>query len=154
MRELRQTIAALLKQEPGAALCDACLAFACSASLLEVRAITESLVRESGGLQRASTCASCRRTVPTTFYRRGLKCVQCSDEILSDSDGVVIEDQAFHVHCLRRLITDETDRVVSYQLRQKDPKRQSVIAFKSLYYRVIAAGASARREAVDWTLLC
>ena len=41
-----------------------------------------------------------------------------------------------------RLITDENDRVVSYQLRQKDPKRQSVIAFKSLYYRVIAAGDS------------
>ncbi|MFK3971725.1 bifunctional phosphoserine phosphatase/homoserine phosphotransferase ThrH [Pseudomonas sp. NPDC087358] len=41
-----------------------------------------------------------------------------------------------------RLITDEHDRVVSYQLRQKDPKRQSVLAFKSLYYRVIAAGDS------------
>ena len=41
-----------------------------------------------------------------------------------------------------RLITDETDRVVSYQLRQKDPKRQSVVALKSLYYRVIAAGDS------------
>ena len=41
-----------------------------------------------------------------------------------------------------KLITDETDRVVDYQLRQKDPKRQSVLAFKSLYYRVIAAGDS------------
>ena len=41
-----------------------------------------------------------------------------------------------------KLITDETDRVVDYQLRQKDPKRQSVIALKSLYYRVIAAGDS------------
>lgn len=41
-----------------------------------------------------------------------------------------------------RLITDENDRVVSYQLRQKDPKRQSVLAFKTLNYRVIAAGDS------------
>ncbi|MCF5714979.1 MULTISPECIES: bifunctional phosphoserine phosphatase/homoserine phosphotransferase ThrH [Pseudomonas syringae group] len=41
-----------------------------------------------------------------------------------------------------RLITDENDRVVSYKLRQKDPKRQSVLAFKSLYYRIIAAGDS------------
>ena len=41
-----------------------------------------------------------------------------------------------------RLITDDTGRVTSYQLRQKDPKRQSVLAFKSLYYRVIAAGDS------------
>ncbi|MEQ7920166.1 bifunctional phosphoserine phosphatase/homoserine phosphotransferase ThrH [Xanthomonas sp. WHRI 1810A] len=41
-----------------------------------------------------------------------------------------------------RLITDETGRVAGYHLRQKDPKRQSVLAFKSLYYRVIAAGDS------------
>jgi phosphoserine/homoserine phosphotransferase len=41
-----------------------------------------------------------------------------------------------------RLITDDSDRVVDYQLRQKDPKRQSVIALKSLYYRIIAAGDS------------
>jgi phosphoserine/homoserine phosphotransferase len=41
-----------------------------------------------------------------------------------------------------RLITDDSGRVTSYQLRQKDPKRQSVLAFKSLYYRVIAAGDS------------
>ena len=41
-----------------------------------------------------------------------------------------------------RLITDESGRVVNYELRQKDPKRQSVIALKSLYYRVIAAGDS------------
>ncbi|MFJ3471222.1 bifunctional phosphoserine phosphatase/homoserine phosphotransferase ThrH [Pseudomonas sp. NPDC090201] len=41
-----------------------------------------------------------------------------------------------------RLVTDEAGRVTDYQLRQKDPKRQSVLAFKSLYYRVIAAGDS------------
>jgi phosphoserine/homoserine phosphotransferase len=31
---------------------------------------------------------------------------------------------------------------VGYTLRQKDPKRQSVLALKTLYYRVIAAGDS------------
>jgi len=41
-----------------------------------------------------------------------------------------------------KLVVDENDRVVDYQLRQKDPKRQAVLAFKSLYYRVIAAGDS------------
>jgi phosphoserine/homoserine phosphotransferase len=41
-----------------------------------------------------------------------------------------------------KLVVDENDRVVDYQLRQKDPKRQSVLAFQSLYYRVIAAGDS------------
>ncbi len=41
-----------------------------------------------------------------------------------------------------RLETDADGKVVDYHLRQKDPKRQSVIAFHSLYYRVIAAGDS------------
>jgi len=41
-----------------------------------------------------------------------------------------------------RLETDERGRVVDYKLRQVNPKRQSVLAFKSLYYRVIAAGDS------------
>ncbi len=41
-----------------------------------------------------------------------------------------------------KLETDAEGKVVDYHLRQKDPKRQSVIAFHSLYYRVIAAGDS------------
>lgn len=40
------------------------------------------------------------------------------------------------------LVIDDNDRVVDYQIRQKDPKRQSIIAFKSLYYRCIATGDS------------
>lgn len=41
-----------------------------------------------------------------------------------------------------RLEIDENGRVVDYLLRQPDPKRQSVKAFHSLKYRVIAAGDS------------
>jgi phosphoserine/homoserine phosphotransferase len=41
-----------------------------------------------------------------------------------------------------KLETNEKGRVVDYRLRQANPKRQSVLAFKSLYYRVIAAGDS------------
>lgn len=41
-----------------------------------------------------------------------------------------------------KLETDEKGRVVDYKLRQVNPKRQSVLAFKSLYYRIIAAGDS------------
>lgn len=41
-----------------------------------------------------------------------------------------------------KLETDDKGRVVDYKLRQANPKRQSVLAFKSLYYRVIAAGDS------------
>lgn len=40
------------------------------------------------------------------------------------------------------LEADENGKLVNYHLRQKDPKRQSVIALKSLYYRIIAAGDS------------
>ena len=41
-----------------------------------------------------------------------------------------------------RLKVDQSGRVVDYELRQKDPKRQSVIALHSLNYRIIAAGDS------------
>lgn len=41
-----------------------------------------------------------------------------------------------------RLITDDAGRVVDYKLRQADPKRQSIRAFKTIYYRTIAAGDS------------
>jgi phosphoserine/homoserine phosphotransferase len=41
-----------------------------------------------------------------------------------------------------RLEVDETGRVTDYVLRQKDQKRQSVKAIKSLNFRVIAAGDS------------
>lgn len=41
-----------------------------------------------------------------------------------------------------QLEVDDAGMVTNYTLRQKDPKRQSVIALHSLYYRVIAAGDS------------
>jgi len=40
-----------------------------------------------------------------------------------------------------KLVVEE-DRIVGYRIRQEDPKRQSVRAFKSLNYRVLAAGDS------------
>jgi len=36
----------------------------------------------------------------------------------------------------------ENDRIVGYRMRQPDPKRRSVQSFKSLNYRVLAAGDS------------
>lgn len=41
-----------------------------------------------------------------------------------------------------RLNIDERGMVAGYTLRQRDPKRQSVLALKTLYYRIIAAGDS------------
>lgn len=41
-----------------------------------------------------------------------------------------------------RLVTNEEGRVVDYKLRQADPKRQSIRALQTIYYRTIAAGDS------------
>ncbi len=41
-----------------------------------------------------------------------------------------------------KLNVDSNGRVVDYQLRQANPKRQAVIGFHSMYYRTIAAGDS------------
>ena len=41
-----------------------------------------------------------------------------------------------------KLECDDSGSVISYQLRQSNHKRQSIVAFKSLYYRTIAAGDS------------
>nr|MBI3613759.1 bifunctional phosphoserine phosphatase/homoserine phosphotransferase ThrH [Nitrospirota bacterium] len=41
-----------------------------------------------------------------------------------------------------RLEVDDRGRIVNYHLRQPDQKRRSVIALKSLRFRIIAAGDS------------
>jgi len=41
-----------------------------------------------------------------------------------------------------KLELGEKGQVIDYHLRQRDPKRQSVLALKTLYYRIIAAGDS------------
>lgn len=41
-----------------------------------------------------------------------------------------------------RLESNDEGRITGYRLRQEHPKRQAVLAFQGLYYRVIAAGDS------------
>jgi len=41
-----------------------------------------------------------------------------------------------------RLEYDDDGTVTDYRLRQANPKRQAIVAFKSIYYRTIAAGDS------------
>src|SRR5207237_7727955 len=67
---LRATVAALLDQEPGTALCDACLSFACSITLIEARQITESLVEQGPEFQRETTYDSCWRRMTASYLRR------------------------------------------------------------------------------------
>jgi phosphoserine/homoserine phosphotransferase len=40
------------------------------------------------------------------------------------------------------LEVDDNGHVVDYHIRQRDPKRQTIVALKTLYYRTIAAGDS------------
>lgn len=44
--------------------------------------------------------------------------------------------------CHNLLIDEQSGRVTDYVLRQANPKRQAICAFKSIYYRTIAAGDS------------
>lgn len=41
-----------------------------------------------------------------------------------------------------KLEIDSEGKVANYRLRQANPKRQAIVAFKSMYYRTIAAGDS------------
>lgn len=41
-----------------------------------------------------------------------------------------------------KLEIDRAGKVVNYRLRQANPKRQAIVALKSMYYRTIAAGDS------------
>jgi hypothetical protein len=44
-----ETARRLLSSAPGEALCDACLAFACGSSLIEMRAVTMASTADAGG---------------------------------------------------------------------------------------------------------
>ncbi len=44
--------------------------------------------------------------------------------------------------CHKLVVDPKSDQIVDYRLRQSNPKRQAVLAFKQLYYQVFAAGDS------------
>jgi phosphoserine/homoserine phosphotransferase len=54
----------------------------------------------------------------------------------------LMESLGYPTLLCHNLVCDEKGTVVDYKLRQNNPKRQSIIALKSLYYRTIAAGDS------------
>lgn len=66
--------------------------------------------------------------------------------ILSDTfyefAGPLMKQLGYPTLLCHKLTVDESGRVVNYNIRQANPKRQSIVAFKSLYYRTIAAGDS------------
>ena len=66
--------------------------------------------------------------------------------ILSDTfyelAGPLVRKLGYPMMLCHRLEVDTDGRITNYHLRQIDPKRASVKAFKSLNYKVVAAGDS------------
>jgi len=70
VRHLRIIVERLLEQTPGDALCDACLAFAAEAALIDMRHATGELPRLRPGIERGTgRCQSCRRETVVTVFR-------------------------------------------------------------------------------------
>ena len=86
----------LLVDAAGEALCDSCLAFACSTTLFEMRRVTEQML-SGARFQRTATCASCRRPVPAIVY--SAKCAQCSRPVLPGEDALEIGGDFLHAPC-------------------------------------------------------
>lgn len=66
--------------------------------------------------------------------------------ILSDTfyefAGPLMKQLGYPTLFCHKLTVDDKGKVVDYNLRQANPKRQCIAAFKTLYYRTIAAGDS------------
>ncbi|MYM62198.1 bifunctional phosphoserine phosphatase/homoserine phosphotransferase ThrH [Pseudomaricurvus sp. HS19] len=66
--------------------------------------------------------------------------------ILSDTfyefAGPLMKQLGYPTLLCHNLTVDATGRVTDYNIRQANPKRQSIVALKSIYYRTIAAGDS------------
>lgn len=75
------------------------------------------------------------------WLRESFQVVILSDTFYEFSQPLM-RQLGFPTLLCHRLEIAEDGKVVDYKLRQKDPKRQSVKAFHSLNYRVIAAGDS------------
>ena len=70
VKHLRVIVEHLLEQTPGEALCDACLAFAAEAALIDLRHAADGLAQRRPGVQRGvARCESCRRETVVTVFR-------------------------------------------------------------------------------------
>lgn len=66
--------------------------------------------------------------------------------ILSDTfyefAGPLMAQLSYPTLLCHKLSTDANGNITDYNIRQANPKRQAVLALKTLYYRIIAAGDS------------
>ena len=107
------TVRRLLEQCPGESLCDACLAFACSVSLTEMRLVTAAVGHDAPFRRDSAICASCRRQTTTLAWGTGDvlatdKCSLCREPIDPAEAVEVVNADRFHSRCWQRLTTEET----------------------------------------------
>ncbi len=77
----------------------------------------------------------------TDWLRERFQVIILSDTFYEFSQPLM-RQLGFPTLLCHKLEVDGSGKVVNYKLRQANPKRQAVVALKSLYYRVIAAGDS------------
>lgn len=104
-----ETVQHLLRDAAGEPLCDACLAFACSVSLAEMRRITDELLAKSEFSRLVDRCVSCRRVVSAIAY--SAKCVRCSRPVLPGEEALMANGDILHAACSTVLVSDETIRI-------------------------------------------
>ena len=76
-----------------------------------------------------------------TWLKERSQLIVVSDTFIQFADPLMKQLERPTLFC-HTLITDETDRIIDYKLRQPDPKRKTVEALQSLTYQVIAMGDS------------
>jgi hypothetical protein len=103
-----ETVRRVLIDAAGKALCDSCLAFACSVTLDEMRQVTEELLT-SPSFQHRDRCICCHHTVPAIAY--SAKCVHCSRAVLPGEKAFEADGDILHAACFTRLCSDETIRI-------------------------------------------
>jgi hypothetical protein len=103
-----ETARRLLVDAAGEALCDSCLAFACSVSLVEMREVTEELLIRAS-FHRNDRCVSCRRTVPAIAY--AAKCTHCSRPVRPGQEALEIKGDILHAVCFNTLVAEENRRI-------------------------------------------
>ena len=110
----------LLVDAPGDALCDACLALACGTTLTEMREITRALTAADPTIQRAATCASCRRTVAAVVFEVPLpKCAHCGGPLNEGEDGVITDET---IRVSRRLSRQSRELIEQSRRRLRNPE--------------------------------
>ncbi len=77
----------------------------------------------------------------TDWLRERFQVIILSDTFYQFSQPLM-RQLGFPTLLCHQLEVDDNGRVVNYHLRQANPKRQAVLALKTLYYRIIAAGDS------------